>query len=182
MTKEELSQKTKAYLQSIGLTIRKLNQTETENPLPFKMIGKDGANGKHILGKAALKAAYYQEHISEGQRLVLIDFLTQYKMPPMPPKIIKPKKVKIVKPKVKKRKKNLYDNVLPDYLYHNAMEGKRGLDSEYTKSVNTKMKPEQYQEFMKLLTSIGVKRSNFVRYAIEQLIISVKDKIKLANP
>jgi len=77
MTKEELSGRTKAYLQSIGLTIRKLNQTETENPLPFKMVGKDGANGKHILGKAAIKNAFYQKHLSEGQFLVLERFFEQ---------------------------------------------------------------------------------------------------------
>jgi len=41
------------------------------------MVGKDGAKAKHILGKAALKNAYYKKHLSEGQFLVLERFFEQ---------------------------------------------------------------------------------------------------------
>lgn len=78
---------------------------------------------------------------------------------------------------MKKIKKSTCKKVLPNELYINYLLGKRGLNSEYTKSINTKMKPEEYQELMELLSSIGVKRSVFVRYAIDQLKEAIEKKL-----
>lgn len=78
---------------------------------------------------------------------------------------------------MKKIKKSTCKKILPSELYINSMLGKRGTNSDYTKSMNTKLKPEEYEELMLLLKNIGVKRSAFIRYAIYQLKDAIEKKI-----
>lgn len=73
----------------------------------------------------------------------------------------------------KKPTKYDYKRVLAPELYVNAKKGKRG-KGELMKSVNTRLTTEEYKEFMELLDIIKVKRSNFVRYAIQKLSKEVR--------
>ncbi len=82
---------------------------------------------------------------------------------------------------MKKIKKSTLKNILPSELYVNSMLGKRGHTSEFTKSINTKFKPKEYEELTELLLIIGVKKSAFIRYAIAQAKETIEKKLSLAN-
>ena len=71
--------------------------------------------------------------------------------------------------------KHDFKRLLPKELYLDAKKGKRGKYDNMLKSVNTRLSNESYSEFMEFLKTLGVKRSNFVRYAIENYMSEVKD-------
>lgn len=77
----------------------------------------------------------------------------------------------------KKPTKYDYKRVLPTELYVDEKKGKRG-QGELKKSVNTRLSIEEYKDLMELLSTIKVKRSNFVRYAINKLSIEVGDIVE----
>lgn len=66
---------------------------------------------------------------------------------------------------------------LPNELYINAKEGKRG-QGELVKSINTRLTAEEYKELLELLNNLGVERSVFIRYAIAQLKTEVEKIVK----
>lgn len=67
-----------------------------------------------------------------------------------------------------------YSSILPKELYLDAKKGKRGKGMDMLNAVNTRLTMEEYNEFMELLYDINVKRSNFVRYAIQKVSKEVR--------
>jgi len=77
MTTQELKARTQAYIKALGLSIYKINQGQQPNPLPFKMVGKDGETAKHILGIRCIVNAHRGKPLTEGQRLILSAFFNE---------------------------------------------------------------------------------------------------------
>lgn len=76
----------------------------------------------------------------------------------------------------KKLTKRDYKKILPSELYLNVLKGKRGKGDMY-QIVNTRVPKDEHSELIELLDTINVKRSAFVRIAIQKYMQEVKGLI-----